>query len=50
MTDASDCIFCKIVRKEIPAHEVMRDDHVVAFQDLNPQAPSHVLVVPVLHA
>ena len=50
MADASDCIFCKIVRKEIPAREVMRDEHVVAFHDLRPQAPTHVLVVPVLHA
>jgi histidine triad (HIT) family protein len=45
-----DCIFCKIVRKEIPAKEVLRDDHVVAFHDLNPQAPVHVLVVPAVHA
>lgn len=46
----SDCIFCKIVRKEIPAREVLRDEHVVAFHDLRPQAPAHVLVVPALHA
>jgi histidine triad (HIT) family protein len=45
-----DCIFCKIVRKEIPAKEVMRDEHVVAFTDLNPQAPTHVLVIPTAHA
>ncbi|MBV8601741.1 MAG: histidine triad nucleotide-binding protein [Candidatus Eremiobacteraeota bacterium] len=45
-----DCIFCNIVRKEIPAREVLRDEHVVAFHDLNPQAPTHVLVVPNLHA
>lgn len=45
----TDCIFCKIVRKEIPAREVLRDDHVVAFHDQNPQAPAHVLVVPVMH-
>jgi histidine triad (HIT) family protein len=44
------CIFCKIVRREIPADEVLRDDHVVAFRDLNPQAPTHVLVVPTEHA
>lgn len=47
---APDCLFCKIVRKEIPAREVMRDDHVVAFHDLNPQAPAHVLVIPTAHA
>ena len=46
----NDCLFCKIVRKEIPANEVLRDDHVVAFHDLNPQAPHHVLVIPTQHA
>lgn len=46
----ADCIFCKIVRREIPARELLRDEHVVVFHDLNPQAPSHVLVVPTLHA
>jgi histidine triad (HIT) family protein len=44
------CIFCKIVRREIPAQEVLRDEHVVAFHDLNPQAPTHVLVIPTEHA
>ena len=47
---AEDCLFCKIVRKEIPAREVLRDEHVVAFHDLNPQAPTHVLVIPTRHA
>lgn len=47
---SAGCIFCKIVRIEIPAREVLRDEHVVAFHDLNPQAPVHVLVVPVEHA
>lgn len=47
---AADCIFCKIVRKEIPADEVLRDDDVVAFRDLNPQAPTHILVIPTVHA
>ncbi len=46
----SDCLFCKIVRKEILANEVVRDEHVVAFHDLNPQAPHHVLVIPTEHA
>ncbi len=45
-----NCIFCKIVRKEIPADEVLRDEHVVAFRDRNPQAPTHVLVIPTTHA
>jgi histidine triad (HIT) family protein len=44
------CIFCKIVRREIPADELLRDDHVVAFRDLNPHAPTHILVVPTEHA
>ena len=45
----SDCIFCRIVAKEIPAKEVARSEHAVAFHDLNPQAPTHVLVVPARH-
>ena len=45
----SDCIFCRIVAKEIPAKEVARTEDAVAFHDLNPQAPSHVLVVPTVH-
>jgi histidine triad (HIT) family protein len=47
---SDDCIFCKIVRKEIPAKEVLRNEHVVAFHDLTPQAPVHVLVIPTQHA
>ena len=42
----SDCIFCKIVAGEIPSKRVYEDDHVVAFHDVHPQAPVHVLVVP----
>lgn len=45
----SDCIFCRIVAGEIPAQVVARDEHAVAFRDLNPQAPVHVLVVPTRH-
>ncbi len=45
----SDCIFCKIVRKEIAAREVARTEHSVAFADLNPKAPTHVLVIPMRH-
>ena len=45
----ADCVFCKIARKEIPAKLVHEDDDVVAFEDLNPQAPVHVLVVPRRH-
>lgn len=45
----SDCIFCKIVRGEIPSNKVYEDDEFYAFRDLNPQAPVHVLVVPKKH-
>lgn len=44
-----DCIFCKIAAGEIPADKVYEDDRVVAFRDLNPQAPTHVLVIPKRH-
>jgi histidine triad (HIT) family protein len=44
-----DCIFCRIVRREIPATIVAEDEHCVAFRDLNPQAPTHVLVIPRAH-
>lgn len=44
------CVFCKIARGEIPAQEEFRDADVVAFRDLNPQGPHHVLVIPTLHA
>lgn len=43
------CIFCRIVAREIPAREVARNAHAVAFHDLHPQAPVHVLVIPVRH-
>jgi histidine triad (HIT) family protein len=45
----ADCLFCKISRKEIPAKLVHEDEDVVAFDDINPQAPVHVLVVPRRH-
>ncbi|NUQ20973.1 MAG: histidine triad nucleotide-binding protein [Gemmatimonadaceae bacterium] len=46
---AEGCLFCRIVRGEIPAKLVAEDDHCVAFRDINPQAPTHVLVVPREH-
>ena len=49
MASDPDCLFCKIVAGSIPATKVYEDDHVVAFEDLNPQAPTHVLVVPREH-
>ncbi len=45
----SNCIFCKIIEGEIPADIVLRNENVVAFNDLNPQAPTHVLLIPTLH-
>lgn len=45
----TDCLFCKIVSGDIPAGKVYENDSVVAFQDLNPKAPLHVLVIPKKH-
>ena len=45
----SDCLFCRIVAGEIPASLVYQDDRIVAFKDINPQAPGHVLVIPKRH-
>ena len=45
----SDCIFCHIVARTIPATLVYEDDLVVAFDDINPQAPTHTLVIPRKH-
>ncbi len=45
----SDCIFCKIIAKEIPGKIVAESEHAVAFRDLHPAAPTHVLVVPRKH-
>jgi histidine triad (HIT) family protein len=44
-----DCLFCRIVAGEIPAKKVYEDEHTFAFEDINPQAPTHVLVVPRKH-
>lgn len=44
-----DCIFCKIVAREIPADIVYSDEHVTAFRDLHPVAPTHILIVPNKH-
>jgi histidine triad (HIT) family protein len=43
------CIFCKIVRGEIPAHKVYEDGDFVAFLDINPQAPGHIQIIPKKH-
>jgi len=45
----SDCLFCKIANKEIPAQVVYEDDQVLAFNDIDPQAPTHILIIPKKH-
>lgn len=45
----SDCIFCKIGRKEIPSRIAYEDRQIVAFEDVNPQAPTHTLIIPKEH-
>lgn len=45
----SDCIFCKIINKEIPGDIVYEDEEILAFNDITPQAPTHILVVPKRH-
>ena len=44
-----DCLFCRIVRKEIPAQIVAESDECLAFRDMSPQAPTHLLVIPKEH-
>jgi histidine triad (HIT) family protein len=45
----SECLFCRIVAGEVPARIVLRSPDAVAFSDINPQAPAHVLVIPTAH-
>jgi histidine triad (HIT) family protein len=45
----ADCLFCKIIEKTIPASIVYEDDRVIAINDINPQAPTHVLIMPKAH-
>lgn len=44
-----DCLFCKIINGDIPSTKVYEDEYVYAFRDINPQAPTHVLVIPKTH-
>ena len=44
-----DCIFCKIIKGEIPSNKVYEDEDIIAFHDINPEAPIHILVVPKKH-
>jgi histidine triad (HIT) family protein len=50
MTLAADCIFCRIIRGEVPSFRVFEDDRTLAFMDINPVNPGHALVVPKVHA
>jgi len=45
----SDCVFCKIVNGEIPCDKVYEDDKILAFHDIKPEAPAHVLIIPKTH-
>ena len=45
----TDCLFCKIIKGDIPSTKVYEDDVVYAFRDINPQAPTHILVIPKAH-
>ena len=49
MTGNAECLFCKIGRKEIPARIAYEDRQVVAFEDINPQAPHHTVIIPKAH-
>lgn len=49
MNAEKDCVFCRIARGTIPAEKLYEDGHVVAFRDLNPQAPLHALIIPRRH-
>lgn len=44
-----DCLFCKIIKGEIPSAKVYEDDKVYAFRDIEPQAPVHILIIPKVH-
>jgi histidine triad (HIT) family protein len=45
----SDCLFCKIIAGQIPSKKVYEDDRVLAFEDIDPKAPTHVLIIPKQH-
>ncbi|MDD4889276.1 MAG: histidine triad nucleotide-binding protein [Phycisphaerae bacterium] len=46
---SKDCLFCKIIEGTIPSRKVLEDEHVFAFEDISPQAPTHILIVPRRH-
>lgn len=49
MGDLEDCIFCRVARHEMSSDIVYEDDEILAFRDINPQAPTHVLIIPKRH-
>jgi histidine triad (HIT) family protein len=49
MNNADNCVFCKIAKGEIPSQFVYEDDQIVAFRDINPAAPTHILIIPREH-
>lgn len=49
MSESDRCLFCRIAGGDLPAKKVYEDDQVIAFEDINPQAPTHLLVVPRRH-
>ena len=49
MVSSANCLFCRLANGEIPAKKVYEDDEILAFHDINPQAPTHVLVIPRRH-
>jgi len=49
MNSVPDCLFCRIIEKKTPANIVHDDEHAIAFEDINPQAPVHTLIVPKKH-
>ena len=49
MVVAAACIFCRIIAKEIPSQIILEKENMIAFRDLNPQAPTHILIVPKKH-
>ena len=49
LASMADCLFCKIIERKIPASIVYEDQRVLAFNDINPQAPTHILVIPKRH-
>ena len=47
--EMDECLFCKIVNDKIPSEIVFKNEHVLAFRDMNPQAPTHILIIPRKH-